>query len=83
MALQFLAIDTSLGTIDIGKYYAYLYHNRLCVGVAISHPSNKPGDGYTWAMRNCITGKVQYPYQKDVIVPNSEIKEVFATIELR
>lgn len=83
MALQLLAIDTSVETIDIGRHYAYLYHNRLCVGVAIPHPSNKPGDGYTWAMRNCITGKVQYPYQKDVIVPNSEIKEVFATIELR
>ena len=81
MALQILAVDTSVETIEIGKHYAYLYHNRLCVGEAVKNPDEK--SGYEWAMRNCITGKVQYPYQMDVIVPNSKIKEVFATIVLR
>lgn len=83
MALQYLAVDTSIEIVEIGSYYAYLYHNRLCVGVAIPHPTNKPGDGYVWAMRNCHTGKVEYPYQKDIIVPNSEYREVYSTLNTK
>ena len=66
------------GDIEIGKIYAYLYKDRLCVGEAVKNPDEK--SGYEWAMKNVYTGKIEYPLQMYVIEPNSKFKEVKAKI---
>ena len=75
-----IGINTSLfEDIEIGKMYAYLYKGRLCVGEAIKNPDGK--SGYEHAMKNVYTGKIEYPYQMNIIEPNSEYKEIKAKIE--
>ena len=81
MGLQYLAIQTTVPEVELGKIYAYIYKKKLCVGVAVKHPYKTTG--YTWAMKNCYTGKFDYPYQMDIVEPNSEIKEVYSKIALK
>lgn len=83
MAKQYIAIETTIPEVIFGETYAYLYKGKLCIGVAIKHPYKKEGEGYTWAMKNIYTGKVQYPYQMDIIEPNSKFYEVTSKIVLR
>ena len=83
MGKQFIAVETAVENVVIGETYAYIHKGRLCVGEAIQHPTNKPGDGYTWAMKNLHTGKIQYPYAMDLIVPNSRLYEVEAKLALK
>ena len=82
MGKQYIAVETSVEKVEIGKIYAYLHKGKICVGKAIRHPYKKEGQGYDWAMENCHTGKIQYPYQMDIIVPNSHVSEVQATLTL-
>lgn len=76
-----IGISTSLfEDIEIGKIYAYLYKGRLRVGETIKNPDET--SGFEWAMKNVYTGKIEYPYhQMNIIVPNSEYKEIKAKIE--
>jgi len=74
-----IGINTSLfEDIEIGKIYAYLYKGRLRVGEAIKADETS---GLKWAMKNVYTGKIEYPYQMYIIVPNSEFKEIKVKIE--
>lgn len=74
-----IGINTTVETIEMGKIYAYLWHGRLRIGEAVKNPTERPG--YAWAMKNVYTGKIEYPLYMDVIVPNTEFKEVIAKIE--
>ncbi len=76
-----IGINTTVEFVEIGKTYAYLYNGKLCIGEAIKNPANRPA--YNWAMKNVYTGKIEYPYQMDIVVPNTEFKEVTAKIEYR
>ena len=76
-----IGINTSIEFVEIGKIYAYLYKGRLCIGEAIKNPTNRPG--YNWAMKNVYTGKIEYPYQMDIVVPNTEFKEVTVKIDYK
>ena len=49
--------------VEIGKFYAYEYKHELHVGEAVKC-ENK--GGYTWAMRNLNTNKIEYPYTQEV-----------------
>lgn len=64
--------------IEIGQYYAYRYRGKFCIGQAIENPTKRPA--YDWAMKNCWNGKIEYPYNLDVFVPNSECPELRAKI---
>ncbi len=83
MAKQCIAIETTIPKVIFGETYAYLHKGKLCIGVAIKHPYKKEGEGYTWAMRNIYTGKIQYPYQMNIVVPNSRFYEVTSQIVLK
>lgn len=76
-----IGINTSVEIIEIGKIYAYLYKGKLRIGKAVKNTANR--SGYDWAMKNVYTGKIEFPYQMDVIVPNTEFKEVTAKIDYR
>ena len=76
-----IGINTSVENIEIGKIYAYLWRGRLCIGEAVKNPTERPA--YDWAMKNVYTGKIEYPYNIDVIVPNTEFKTVTAKIDYR
>lgn len=73
-----IAINISVDNVEIGKIYAYLWQGRLRVGEAISNPVNS---GYSWAMKNVYTGKIEYPYSGNIIVPNTEFKEITVRID--
>lgn len=83
MGLQYLAVKTTVPEVELGKTYAYIYHQKLCVGTAIKHPYKKQGEGYDWAMKNCYTGRIDYPYQMDIVEPNSVVRELYAKLELK
>lgn len=74
-----IGINTSVETVEIGKIYAYLWRGKLRIGEAIDNPDKN--SGYVWAMKNVYTGKVEYPYQLDIIVPNTEFYEIVAKID--
>lgn len=76
-----IGINTSVEIIEMGKIYAYLWRGRLRIGEAVKDPTER--SGYDWAMKNVYTGKIEYPYYLDVIVPNTEFKEVTAKIDYR
>ncbi len=76
-----IGIDTSVEIIEIGKIYAYLWRGRLRIGEAVKNPTERPG--YDWAMKNVYTGKIEYPYYMDVIVPNTKFKVATAKIDYR
>lgn len=74
-----IGINTLVESIEIGKIYAYLWRGRLRIGEAVKNPTEP--SAYDWAMKNVYTGKIEYPYYKDVIVPNTEFKTVTAKID--
>ena len=76
-----IGINTSVEIIEMGKIYAYLWHGRLRIGEAVKNPTER--GGYDWAMKNGYTGKIEYHYYMNVIVPNTEFKEVTAKIDYR
>ena len=76
-----IGINTSVESIEMGKIYAYLWRGRLRIGEAVKNQTERPG--YNWAMKNVYTGKIEYPYYMDVIVPNTEFKEATAKIDYR
>lgn len=60
--------------IEIGKFYAYEYRDMLHVGEAV--PCENKG-GYTWAMKNLNTGKIEYPYTQQVFITEEPCLEVY------
>ena len=52
---------------------------KLRIGTAIKNPANRPA--YDWAMKNVYTGKIEFPYQMNVIVPNTDFKRVTIKID--
>ncbi len=76
-----IGVNKTVEIVEMGKIYAYFYKGRLCIGEAVKNPAERPG--YNWAMKNVYTGKIEYPYRMDIIVPNSEYKEVVPEIGYR
>ena len=76
-----IGVNTTVATVEMGKIYAYFYKGRLRIGEAVKNPTERPG--YDWAMKNVYTGKIEYPYHMDIIMPNSEYKEVVPEIGYR
>ena len=76
-----IGIDTGVEIIKLGEIYAYLYKGRLCVGEAVKNPTKQ--SAYYWAMKNVYTGRIEYPYQVDVVVPNTEFKEIMVKIDYK
>ena len=59
--------------VEIGKYYAYESKGKLCVGQAIKNPNPV---GYSWAMQNLNTGKIEYPYSQEVFITEEPCKRI-------
>lgn len=76
-----IGVDKTVEAVEMGKIYAYFYKGRLCVGEAVKNPDRT--SGYEWAMKNVYTGKIEFPYCMDIIVPNSEYKEIVPEISYR
>lgn len=64
--------------VEIGKYYAYESHGKLCVGQAIKNPNP---EGYSWVMKNLNTGKIDYPYSQEVFITEEPCKRIVFTYE--
>lgn len=60
--------------VEIGKFYAYEYKDMLHVGEAVTC-ENK--GGYTWAMKNLNTGKIEYPYTQQVFITEEPCLEAY------
>jgi len=60
--------------IEIGKYYAYEKDGKLHIGKAVKNPAKH--SVYPWAMKNLNTGKIEYPYYRQIVTPESTCSEV-------
>lgn len=81
MGMLAIAVHNNPEYLSPGTYVAYIYNGRLNVGV--TETGLDPATSVKFTVKNCKTGKIEYPYTTEVLVPNAPVKEVESTLKFK
>lgn len=75
-----LGLQMNPDYLEPGTHVAYFYKGKIHVGV--TETGLNDGEG-KFTVRNLATGKIQYPYTSEVIIPESPAAAVSTQFDLK
>lgn len=77
--IRTLGIEVNPDYIEKDTYVGYIYKDKFTVGITESG-LNVGETKFT--VRNCETGKIEYPYTQDVFIAGKRVYEVVPSLKL-